>query len=115
MLDVLVRNSGLDQYLAAVISVDAGKAFKPDPRAYGLVEAHLRCQPQEVAFVSSNGFDIAGAGSFGFKVVRIERVTPAALFRALRTQTEALGFEPHAVVSSLLALPGVVESLARAG
>jgi len=29
MLDALVRNSGLDQYLAAVISVDAGKAFKP--------------------------------------------------------------------------------------
>ena len=66
---------------------------------------------------------------FGFKVVRIERVTPAALrtelagggptgpsalFRALRTQTEVLGFEPHAVVSSLLALPEAVARLDNA-
>jgi 2-haloacid dehalogenase len=129
MLEALARNSGLDQYLEAVISVDVRKTFKPDPRAYELVEARLGCRPQEVAFVSSNGFDIAGARSFGFRVVRIERVTPAALrseltsgrpigpaalFRALRTQTEVLGFEPHAVVSSLLALPEVVESLDKA-
>jgi 2-haloacid dehalogenase len=129
MLDGLVRNSGLDKYLEAVISVDARKAFKPDPRAYELVEARFDCRPSEVAFVSSNGFDIAGARSFGFKVVRIERVTPAALraaltgggtigpstlYRALRTQTEVLGFEPHAVIGSLSALPEVVGRLDKA-
>ncbi|MFL5254335.1 MAG: haloacid dehalogenase type II [Rhodopila sp.] len=128
MLDGLVRNSGLDKYLEAVISVDARKAFKPDPRAYELVEARLGCRPPEVAFVSSNGFDIAGARSFGFRVVRIERVTPAALraeladgesigpsalYRALRTQSEVLGFEPDAVVGSLSALPEVVARLDR--
>jgi 2-haloacid dehalogenase len=126
MLDALVRNSGLNQYLEAVISVDARKAYKPDRRAYELVEDHLGCRPEEVAFVSSNGFDIAGARSFGFRVIRIERVTEAALraeltgggaigaaalFRALRTQSERLGFDAHAVVSSLLALPEVVARL----
>src|SRR5689334_6133595 len=79
MLDALVRNSGLNRYLEAVISVDACKAYKPDRRAYELVEGRLGCRPAEVAFVSSNGFDVAGAGCFGFKVIRIERVTPAAL------------------------------------
>ncbi len=120
MLNALVRNTGLDIHLEAVISVDAKKAFKPDPRAYELIQERLNIRPEEVAFVSSNGFDIAGARSFGFKVVRIERVTPAALrtelrggepigpsamFRALRMQTEVLGFAPDAVVDSLLALP----------
>jgi 2-haloacid dehalogenase len=125
MLDALVRNSGLDRCLEAVISVDARKVYKPDPRAYELVQERLGVPPDAVVFVSSNGFDVAGARSFGFKVVRIERVTPAALrqdltsgspilpatmFRALRTQTEMLGFAPDAVVSSLLALPDLVRA-----
>ncbi len=127
MLNALVRNSGLDQYLKAVISVDAKKTYKPDPRAYELVQERLDVRPAEVVFVTSNGFDVAGARSFGFKVARIERVAslalrqeltsgkpigPAALFRALRTQTEMVGYEPNAVVSSLLELPGLIPGFA---
>lgn len=122
MLDALVRNSGLDRHLHAVISVDPKRAFKPDPRAYELVQERLGVQPPEVLFVTSNGFDVIGAKSFGFRVARIERVTPAALaaemtggsigpaamFRALRTQTEAVGYPPDAVVHSLLDLPGLL-------
>ena len=122
MLDALVRNSGLDRYLQAVISVDSKQAYKPDQRAYELVQERLNVRPQEVMFVSSNGFDVAGARGFGFKVARIERVTPAALgqelaagqigpaamFRALRSQTEALDLAPDAVVNSLLGLAGLL-------
>ena len=79
----LVRNSGLDRYLEAVISVDAKQTYKPDPRAYELVQERLGVPPEDVVFVTSNGFDVAGARSFGFKVVRIERVTPAALHQEL--------------------------------
>ena len=81
MLRALVRNSGLDRHLDAVISVDAKRAYKPDPRAYEPVQEQLGVPPDEVLFISSNGFDVAGAKSFGFKVARIERVTPAALQR----------------------------------
>ena len=35
----------------------------------------------------------------------------ATLFRALRTQTEALDYPPDAVVGSLLALPGLIPTL----
>lgn len=126
MLDALVRNSGFDRYLEAVISVDAKKTYKPDPRAYELIQERMGVRPEEVVFVSSNGFDVAGAKSFGFKVARIERVSPAALrqelasgapigpatmFRALRMQTEALGYQPDAVIGSLLELPGIILSL----
>ena len=128
MLDALVRDTGLDQHLEAVISVDANQAYKPDPRAYELVQERLGVRPEAVLFVSSNGFDIAGACAFGFKVARIERVTqtalrqelgsgapigPAAMFRALRSQTERLGFVPDAVVPSLLDLPAVVEMIGK--
>ena len=126
MLDALLRNSGLDRSMEAVISVDAKQVFKPDPRAYALIGERLGVGPREVVFVSSNGFDVAGAKSAGLKVVQVARVAPATLraelagsaaigpagmFRALRMQTEALGFAPDAVVGSLLALPGVVANL----
>jgi 2-haloacid dehalogenase len=126
MLDAVVRYTGLDRMLEAVISVDAAKVYKPDPRAYALVEQRLGCRPDEVLFVSSNGFDVAGARCFGFKVAHIERVSPgnlrqelgsagiigpATMFRALRMQSEALGCAANAVVSSLLALPKLIESL----
>ncbi|WP_428488586.1 haloacid dehalogenase type II [Rhodopila sp.] len=128
MLAALTRNSGLDKVLQAVISVDAKKVYKPDPRAYSLVGDRLGVQPEEVVFVSSNGFDVAGARCFGFKVARIERVAPAALrgeliggaavgpaamFRALRTQDEALGFAADAVAGSLLDLSGLIGSAIR--
>ena len=120
MLRALVSHSGLDRYFAAVISVDAKRVFKPDPRAYELVQETLGVLPHEVVFVTSNGFDVAGAGAFGFRVVRIERVTreamqsevqgggaigPAAMFRALRTQQECLGYQPDIVLGSLSELP----------
>ena len=122
MLQALVRNSGLDRLIRTTISVDAKKVFKPDPRAYELVEEQLGVPPHEVLFVSSNGFDVSGAKSFGFNVVRIERVTresvraeladggsigPSAMFKALRTQREYIGFPPDHVVSSLSELPAV--------
>ncbi len=125
MLGALVRHSGLDRHLDAVISVDAARAYKPDPRAYALVGEQLGVAPAEVVFVTANGFDIAGAASFGFTVVRVERVvatspsdagrTAAALFQALRMRSEVLGFAPDAVVASLLDLPNVVAALDAGG
>lgn len=126
MLATLVRHSGFDRYLEATISVDAKRTFKPDHRAYELVEERLGVTPDQVAFVSSNGFDVAGAKSFGFRVIRIERVTPASLrmelaapdtigpvtmFKALRMQAEALGHEPDFVVSSLDQIPRALAAL----
>lgn len=127
MLDALVRGSPLHGLLEAVISVDGRRVFKPHPAAYELVQERLGVGPQEVVFVSSNGFDVAGATSFGFQVARIERVAPAALaaeltvgtpigvaavYKALRTQEEQLGFAPAVVIRSLLELVDVPGRLA---
>ncbi len=122
MLDALVLHSGFDQYLEAVISADAARAYKPDPRVYALVRERLGVAPEEVMFVTGNGFDTAGAASFGFRVARIERVSaaairvelgggaaigPAGMFRALRMRKEAVGGAPDVVVGSLGELASV--------
>ena len=125
MLTTLVRNSGLDAVLNAVISVDAAKIFKPSPQAYALIEPELGIAPAEVLFISSNPWDVCGAKSFGLKVAWIERVTPEAmasacatadlvapltLFKALRTQMDELGFAPDHRIRALSELPGLITS-----
>lgn len=129
MLEALTRNSGLDKYLEAWISVDPMKAFKPDLRAYEPVQKQMGFTRDQVLFVSSNGFDVSGAKRFGFRVARIERVTPKTLnkeirdasvispntmFKATRMQIEEIGHSPDYVVSSLKELPGVLETMRTA-
>jgi len=123
MLNELVRNSGLDSVLKATISVDADKIFKPSPDAYRLIEKTLGVPPASVLFVSSNPWDACGAKAFGLKVAWIERVTPEAMalacveseaitplamFKALRTQMDELGFAPDYRIRSLSELPDIV-------
>ena len=122
MLNALVRNTRLDRLLDATISVDAKQIFKPSPAAYELIGEELGTGPDEVLFVSSNPWDVAGAKSFGLNVAWIERVTPEAMalacvesdlvapltmFRAIRTQMDELGFAPDHRVRALSELPRI--------
>jgi 2-haloacid dehalogenase len=123
MLDALVHNSGLDEVLDAIISIESKKVFKPSPAAYTLIEARLGVPPADVLFVSCNPFDVCGAKSFGLQVAWIEHVTPEAMkneladpariapltmFKMLREQMDNLGFLPDYRVRVLSDLPKVV-------
>ena len=123
MLNALVKNTGLDRVLDAVISVDQKRVFKPAPDAYTLIESRLGVMPSEVLFISSNPWDACGAKAFGLSVAWIERVTPEAMalacvnsevippltmFWALRTQMDELGITPDHRIHGLSELPGLV-------
>jgi 2-haloacid dehalogenase len=110
MLSALVKNSGLDAFLNATISVDGARKFKPHPQCYALVEEKLGLKTGEVLFVSSNSFDVAGAKHFGFKVAWIRRggvaaptgpIGPAQMYRLLRGSAETLGYAPDHTVAAL--------------
>lgn len=73
MLADAVAASGIGDLLDAVLSVEEVGIFKPDRRVYQLVERHFGTRPGEVSFQSSNAWDAAGAGHFGFRVVWINR------------------------------------------
>ena len=123
MLNALVKNTGLEGLLDAIISVDAKRIFKPSPDAYTLIEEKLGIASHEVLFISSNPWDACGAKSFGLNVAWIERVTPEAMalacvesetvapltmFKALRTQMDELGVLPDHRIRSLQDIPKVV-------
>jgi 2-haloacid dehalogenase len=73
MLDPMVAASKLADRFEAVLSVDAVKVFKPDPRVYRLVEARCGVKPDKVCFLSSNCWDAHGAAHFGFPTVWVNR------------------------------------------
>lgn len=72
MLDPLVR-AALDGLIDGVISVDEVDVYKPSPRVYQLAVDRLKLPPEHIAFVSSNGWDAAGAKAFGFTTFWINR------------------------------------------
>lgn len=95
MLQDAVSSAGLAGRLDPLLSVDAVKVFKTSPRAYELALSALHLRPKEIAFVSSNRWDIAGASAFGFTAIWVNR---AGL------PDEYPGLEPAAVVANLAEL-----------
>jgi 2-haloacid dehalogenase len=73
MLDAAVQASGMAALCDAVLSVDVIRMYKPRPEVYALVTERFGVRPDEVAFISSNRWDIMGAASFGFQAVWVNR------------------------------------------
>ena len=96
MLEPMVQASGLADRLEAVLSVDAVKVFKVDPRTYSMVEARCGVKPAKVCFLSSNCWDAHGAARFGFNVVWVNRASAPDdnLPGTLAAQVKDLSFLP---------------------
>lgn len=73
MLESAVKNAALETVIDDVFSVDPLRIFKPDPSVYDMVTTAYRLYPDAVSFQSSNRWDVAGAGKFGFRTVWINR------------------------------------------
>jgi len=73
MLDGAVTAAGIGSDLDAVLSVDAIRIYKPQPAVYALVTDTFKIAPADVAFVSSNRWDVMGAAAVGFKCVWVNR------------------------------------------
>ncbi|MEO0327261.1 MAG: haloacid dehalogenase type II [Pseudomonadota bacterium] len=73
MLSAAVASAGLTQLLDDEFSIDEIAVFKTDPATYAMVINKYNIEPEEVAFQSSNRWDIAGASAFGFHCNWINR------------------------------------------
>jgi 2-haloacid dehalogenase len=90
MIEPLVAHFGFK--FDAVVSVDALKVYKPAPEVYQLAVERLGVARADIGFVSSNGWDAAGAKAFGFHVTWINRAGAPA---------DRLGFAPDQVAKGL--------------
>lgn len=98
MLKSAVQSAGLENLLDGVWSVEEVGIFKPSPEVYRLATGHLNLPAEQIAFMSSNGWDCAGAASFGFQVAWINR---------FGQNPERLPFGPKVELKTLTELPQV--------
>ncbi|WP_108860944.1 haloacid dehalogenase type II [Ruegeria sp. Alg231-54] len=96
MLDGAVQSAGIGEVLDNVLSVESVGVFKPDSRVYDLVPERFRCARDEVLFVSSNGWDAAGASGYGFVTAWVNRAGEPM---------DRLPWKPAHVLSDLTTIP----------
>ena len=96
MLAAAVTSAGLTPLLEHVISVDRVKTYKPSPLVYALGPDMLGAPAGELLFVSSNGWDVAGAKAFGYQVAWCNRTG---------APEEELGVRPDLVIDALDKIP----------
>jgi 2-haloacid dehalogenase len=73
MVSATVDGAGLADLFDAVYSVDALSIYKPHPAVYQMAVDGLSVEADRICFMSSNAWDVAGAASFGFRVVWCNR------------------------------------------
>ncbi|MFK7816570.1 MAG: haloacid dehalogenase type II [Gammaproteobacteria bacterium] len=98
-LSSALKNAGLTNLLDGIYCTDQIKTYKPSPAVYEFVEEQLALPRHKVCFISSNSWDIAGAASYGFSSVWINRYN--------RTP-EHLPYQADEVISELSELPAMV-------
>ena len=74
MLQANAENAGLTGLFDALVSTDANRTYKPDPRAYRLGMERLQLAKQEILFAAFGGWDAAGAKAFGYPTVWVNRL-----------------------------------------
>ncbi len=95
MLHANAENAGLAGLFDALVSTDANRTYKPDPRAYRLGTERLRLAKQEILFAAFGGWDAAGAKAFGYPTVWVNRFNQPA---------EELGIRPDHMSQELSGL-----------
>jgi len=93
MLEAVVDHNGIrERFRGGILSVHAAGTFKPHPDVYSLAEEALGIPRTLTGFVSSNGWDAAGAKAFGFRAYWVNRA---------KAPIDLLGNPPDAIVASL--------------
>lgn len=91
-LQTLTERAEILFSLDYLMSVEPIRMYKPARQPYQLALDTLKCDKSQIMFVSSNGWDVTGAKSFGFHTVWCNRKS---------MPFEQLGFASDETVSSL--------------
>ena len=102
MLEGAVDFAGVGQYLDDVLSVEDVGIFKPAAKVYDMVGTRFGAAPDEVMFVSSNGWDAASAAGYGFRTVWVNRAGEPM---------DRLPARPTRVLADLSTIPEEVKTL----
>ena len=92
MLESAVKNAQIENLLDEVLSVERCNVFKPSSKVYDLVKDTYKVKNNQVAFFSSNAWDMHAAANYGFKTIWVNR---------FNGKLERLPGKPEAIVKNL--------------
>ena len=92
MLESAVKNAQIENLLDEVLSVERCKVFKQSNKVYELVNDAFKVKNNQVAFFSSNAWDMHAAANYGFKTIWVNR---------FNGKLERLPGKPEAIIKNL--------------
>ena len=73
ILNELVNSNHLENIFDDIFSIEEVGIFKPDSKVYGIPLRKYQIQKNEIIFLSSNTWDVSGAGNYGFNSIWVNR------------------------------------------
>ena len=73
LLNQLVKSNNLENIFDDIFSIEEVGVYKPDSRVYDIPIKKYQIKKNEIAFLSSNTWDIAGGGNYGYNSIWVNR------------------------------------------
>jgi len=99
LLEELVRSNNLENIFDDLFSIEQVGVYKPDSKVYDIPIKKYQIKNNEVAFLSSNTWDVSGAGNYGYNAIWVNRNNN--IF-------DALDYQPTNEISNLKELTNII-------
>ena len=73
LLNELVKSNNLESIFDDLFSIEEVGIYKPDSKVYDMPIKKYQIKTNEVAFLSSNTWDVSGGGNYGYNAIWVNR------------------------------------------
>jgi 2-haloacid dehalogenase len=73
LLNELVKISNLENIFDDIFSIEEVGIYKPDEKVYNIPVKKYQIKNEEIAFLSSNTWDVSGGGNYGYNAIWVNR------------------------------------------
>jgi len=73
LLKELVKSNNLENLFDDIFSIEEVGVYKPNSEVYDMPIKKYKIKKNEVAFLSSNSWDVSGGGNYGFQAIWVNR------------------------------------------
>ena len=102
LLEQLVKKNNLENLFDDIFSIEEVSVYKPDSKVYDIPIKKYQISKNEVAFLSSNAWDVSGGGNYGYNSIWVNRNQD--IF-------DNLDYNPRYKIKNLLELLPIVKAI----
>ena len=73
LLNELVKSNNLENIFDDLFSIEEVGIYKPDSKVYDMPLKKYQIKADEIAFLSSNTWDVSGGGNYGYNAIWVNR------------------------------------------